>query len=273
MESRQQLHRLDEERVQHDKRSLAFIIFSVIGLVFIIATFMNPVFMKHHVAQGNSSVVVEQSVNRKFDRFARVIGAASAGDQNMLTSKQTQPLADAMLDYELGLHWFKADPTDLAQQVEGILKSKIDDNASTEAKAVKQALKKRAANAIYAIEVGFNLSGAVLAANLETLFLVIDLVLLFLCIVAATSIRQELRANFSGRARWHLLTAAAMWAGFWLMAIFVLLAALPMLLDLSNLSLLGYLLEIASGVFLELVIVGAVLFVAAAIPWQLTGDN
>jgi hypothetical protein len=64
-----------------------------------------------------------------------------------------------------------------------------------------------------------------------------------------------------------------MWAGFWLMLIFVVLAALPMLLDLSNLSLIGYLLEIASGVFLELVIVGAVLFVISAIPWQLTSDH
>lgn len=273
MESRQELHRLDEQQVQHYKRSLAFIIFSVITLVFAMATFMNPAFMKHHVASGGSSVVVEENVNDKFDRFAKIIGAASAGNKNMLTSKQTQPIANALIDYKLGIHWFKADTTDLAQQIENILETKINDDASTEAKAVKQALKKRSENAIYAIQIGFNLSGAVLAANLETLFLVVDVVLVFLFVVAALSIRKELHHHFSRAVKVHLVTAAGMWAGFWLMLIFVALAALPMLLDLSNLSLAGYLLEIASGIFLELVIVGAVLFVLSAIPWQLTSDH
>jgi hypothetical protein len=103
--------------------------------------------------------------------------------------------------------------------------------------------------------------------------MVINVVLILLCIAAGISIKQELHGHFSRPVKIHLTTAAGMWAGFWLMLIFVVLAALPMLLDLSNLSLIGYLLEIASGVFLELVIVGAVLFVISAIPWQLTSDH
>ena len=65
-----------------------------------------------------------------------------------------------------------------------------------------------------------------------------------------------------------------MWTAFWLMLIYGLMALVPIFFDTSGITVLdlGYWLEIASGVFLNYVIVGAALYVVSAIPWQVTSN-
>jgi hypothetical protein len=272
METRQAFQRVNHQNTNRYKRAMSVVMLGIVTLVFCTLTFMNPFYMKSYVRRGNASVAVERVINRRFNNFAQIIGASSAGDTNMLTTKQTDPLAGAIIDYKLGIHWFKADSTALAQNIANILETKIDDDDSTEAKAVKSALHKRQANAIYAIEAGFGLSNTIMAANFETLFMVINILFIILGILMVISLWDEARA-LSPRERVHETMAAGMWAGFWLMVIFVALAALPLLFPLSDANPLGFFFEMASGAFLELVMVGAIIYVVCAIPWQFTSAN
>ena len=63
-----------------------------------------------------------------------------------------------------------------------------------------------------------------------------------------------------------------MWTAFWFILVYGLLAMVPIFMDTSVITVadLGYWLEIASGVFLDFVIAGVILYVVSAIPWQAT---
>ena len=272
METRQSLRRVDHQNTNRYKRSMSAVMLGIITLVFCTLTFMNPFYMRSYVRRGNASVTVERVLNRKFNNFAQIIGASRAGDTNMLTTKQTAPLADAINDYKLGIHWFKTDSTVLAQNISNILEEKIDDDSSTEAKAVKSALHKQSANAIYAIEAGIGLSDTIMAANFETLFMVINVLFIILGCMVVISLWDEAK-QMPARQRVHETMAAGMWAGFWLMVIFAALAALPLLFPLSSANALGFFFEFSSAAFLELVMVGAIIYVVCAIPWQFTSAD
>ncbi|MCI7591385.1 MAG: hypothetical protein MSS74_05625, partial [Lactobacillus johnsonii] len=69
----------------------------------------------------------------------------------------------------------------------------------------------------------------------------------------------------------HMVAAGGMRAAICMIVIFGLLAFIPTIFDVEGFILnIGYFLEIASGIFLELVIVGVVLFVISTITWQIT---
>lgn len=69
----------------------------------------------------------------------------------------------------------------------------------------------------------------------------------------------------------NMFAAGGMRASLGLIVIFGLLAFIPTIFNVEGLILnIGYFLEIASGIFLELVIVGVVLFVISTVTWQLT---
>lgn len=60
-----------------------------------------------------------------------------------------------------------------------------------------------------------------------------------------------------------------------MIVIYVILAMIPLIFNVESISILdfGYWLELASSVFLEYVMFGAIIFVINTIPWQLTSTK
>lgn len=270
-----ELKRIDQTQTTHFKRSFTIVLFLIIVLLFNLFTFMNSSFMKKQFIKENNSVVVERFVNEQFDEFATTIGANKSGDSNnLLTVEQTTPIASAMADYTLGIHWFKAENASLAKEIRHILLSKINDNSSMEAQEVRDTLKTYNESGIYSIINGFNLANMTLLANVITLLLVINIVIIIMCILAGVSIFKSMKELVTLKRLLHILSASGMWTGFFLMLIFTLLALIPLLFSVESLVFgIGFFLEIASGIFLNLVIIGTVIFIISTIVWQVTAKE
>ena len=105
-----------------------------------------------------------------------------------------------------------------------------------------------------------------------TIIRIVNLLVILLCLVAVVSILREAFASHTKRAVVHDMTAGLMWTAFWFILVYGLLAMVPIFMDTSVITVadLGYWLEIASGVFLDFVIAGVILYVVSAIPWQAT---
>lgn len=272
--TRSELRRIDQAQTVHDKRSFGIAIFTIVVLFFSLVTFMNPIFMKSQIAKGSNGVVAERYINQKFDNFAAAIDADRSSNNstnNLLTVKQTRPIANAMIDYTLGVHLFRAENSSLASQIRKVILTKIDDNSSMEAKSVQEKLKKNKESGLYAIITSFGLANATLAANVELVFLILNiLVIIFVGILAYQQIKRLKEIVSTGRLI-HMFAAGGMRASLGLIVVFGLLAFIPTIFNVEGLILnIGYFLEIASGIFLELVIVGVVLFVISTVTWQLT---
>lgn len=272
--TRSELRRIDQAQTVHDKRSFGIAIFTIVVLFFGLVTFMNPIFMKSQIAKESNGVVAERYINQKFDNFAAAIGADRSSNNstnNLLTVEQTRPIADAMIDYTLGIHLFRAENSSLAGQIRKIILTKIDDNSSMEAKSVQEKLKKNKNSSLYAIITSFGLANTTLMANIEIVLLVLSiLIIIFVGIFAYQQIKR-LQEIVSTRRLIHMVAAGGMRAAICMIVIFGLLAFIPTIFDVEGFILnIGYFLEIASGIFLELVIVGVVLFVISTITWQIT---
>ena len=272
--TRSELRRIDQAQTVHDKRSFGIAIFTIVVLFFGLVTFMNPIFMKSQIAKESNGVVAERYINQKFDNFAAAIGADRSSNNstnNLLTVEQTRPIADAMIDYTLGIHLFRAENSSLAGQIRKIILTKIDDNSSMEAKSVQEKLRKNKNSGLYAIITSFGLANTTLMANIEIVLLVLSiLIIIFVGIFAYQQIKR-LQEIVSTRRLIHMVAAGGMRAAICMIVIFGLLAFIPTIFDVEGFILnIGYFLEIASGIFLELVIVGVVLFVISTITWQIT---
>ena len=272
--TRSELRRIDQAQTVHDKRSFGIAIFTIVVLFFGLVTFMNPIFMKSQIAKESNGVVAERYINQKFDNFAAAIGADRSSNNstnNLLTVEQTRPIADAMIDYTLGIHLFRAENSSLAGQIRKIILTKIDDNSSMEAKSVQEKLRKNKNSSLYAIITSFGLANTTLMANIEIVLLVLSiLIIIFVGIFAYQQIKR-LQEIVSTRRLIHMVAAGGMRAAICMIVIFGLLAFIPTIFDVEGFILnIGYFLEVASGIFLELVIVGVVLFVISTITWQIT---
>lgn len=272
--TRSELRRIDQAQTVHDKRSFGIAIFTIVVLFFGLVTFMNPIFMKSQIAKESNGVVAERYINQKFDNFAAAIGADRSSNNstnNLLTVEQTRPIADVMIDYTLGIHLFRAENSSLAGQIRKIILTKIDDNSSMEAKSVQEKLRKNKNSSLYAIITSFGLANTTLMANIEIVLLVLSiLIIIFVGIFAYQQIKR-LQEIVSTRRLIHMVAAGGMRAAICMIVIFGLLAFIPTIFDVEGFILnIGYFLEIASGIFLELVIVGVVLFVISTITWQIT---
>ena len=272
--TRSELRRIDQAQTVHDKRSFGIAIFTIVVLFFGLVTFMNPIFMKSQIAKESNGVVAERYINQKFDNFAAAIGADRSSNNstnNLLTVEQTRPIADAMIDYTLGIHLFRAENSSLAGQIRKIILTKIDDNSSMEAKSVQEKLRKNKNSSLYAIITSFGLANTTLMANIEIVLLVLSiLIIIFVGIFAYQQIKR-LQEIVSTRRLIHMVAAGGMRAAICMIVIFGLLAFIPTIFDVEGFILnIGYFLEIDSGIFLELVIVGVVLFVISTITWQIT---
>lgn len=272
--TRSELRRIDQAQTVHDKRSFGIAIFTIVVLFFGLVTFMNPIFMKSQIAKESNGVVAERYINQKFDNFAAAIGADRSSNNstnNLLTVEQTRPIADTMIDYTLGIHLFRAENSSLAGQIRKIILTKIDDNSSMEAKSVQEKLRKNKNSGLYAIITSFGLANATLMANVEIVLLVLSiLIIIFVGILAYQQIKR-LHEIVSTRRLIQMIAAGGMRAAICMIVIFGLLAFIPTIFDVESFILnIGYFLEVASGIFLELVIVGVVLFVISTITWQIT---
>ncbi|WP_281508919.1 hypothetical protein [Lactobacillus taiwanensis] len=272
--TRSEMRRIDQAQTVHDKRSFGIAIFTIVVLFFSLVTFMNSIFMKSQIAKESNGVVAERYINQKFDNFAATIGADRSSNNstnNLLTVEQTRLIANAMIDYTLGIHLFRAENSSLAGQIRKIILTKIDDNSSMEAKSVQEKLRKNKEGGLYAIITSFGLANATLAANVELVFLVLNiLVIVFVGIITYQKVKSLLEL-VSTRRLIHMFAAGGMRASICLIVIFGLLAFIPTIFNVESLILnIGYFLEIASGIFLELVIVGVVTFVISTITWQIT---
>lgn len=271
--TRSELRRIDQAQTVHDKRSFGIAIFTIVVLFFGLVTFMNPIFMKSQIAKESNGVVAERYINQKFDNFAAAIGADRSSNNstnNLLTVEQTRPIADAMIDYTLGIHLFRAENSSLASQIRKIILTKIDDNSSMEAKSVQEKLRKNKNSGLYAIITSFGLANTTLMANIEIVLLVLSiLIIIFVGILVYQQIRR-LQEVVSTRRLIHMVAAGGMRAAICMIVIFGLLAFIPTIFEVEGFILnIGYFLEIASGIFLELVIVGVVLFLISNITWQI----
>lgn len=273
--SRADMRRMGQEQNSQYKRTLAFVIFLIVTLTMITATFLNPIFMKGQIRNSNNRAVVVRQINTHFDTLTELIGANSEDDSNLLTIQQTQPIADHLIDYSLGLHWFKVNNYNLAQQILTDINENIDKGASSDAQRVRSKLRKQKDNAPFLIEKAFNLNVVTLGANIAGMLFVVNIIIVIVTIITLYSLISDMKLRSSTKALVHDITAAGMWAGFWLILICGIFAIIPVIFNVESLPLagLGYLMEISSSVFLEFVIVGAIMFVICAIPWQATTAN
>ncbi|NHL91690.1 hypothetical protein ERJ65_08600 [Lactobacillus helveticus] len=269
---RANLRRMGQEQASQYKRMMAFVIFLAAALTFITATFLNPIFMKKQIRTSYNQAVVVRQVNKNFDVLADVIDARDEDDANLLAQAQTQPIADHIIDYTLGIHWFKVNNLGLAQQILTDINQGIDKGSSSGAQVINNKLKKQGANAPYAIVKAFDLNIVTLGANIASLLLIVNVIIVIVTIITLISLINDMRSKASTRMLIHNATAAGMWAGFWLILISGLLALVPVIFDVDNIE-FGSILEIGSSVFLEYVIVGAIIYVICAIPWQATSTK
>lgn len=266
---RADLRRMGYEQNNQYKRLLAFVIFLIAALSLITATFLNPIFMKKQIRTSYNRAVVVRQVNKNYDSLADLINADSEDNSNLLSDTQTQPIADHIIDYSLGIHWFKVTSLPLANQILSDIDQGIAKDSSSGAQEVNRKLKKQGTNAPYAIIKAFNLSVITLGANIAGLLFIVNLIIIIVTIITMVSLLNDMKSRATIRMVIHDTMAAGMWAGFWLILISGLLALVPVIFNVDNIE-FGFLLEIGSSVFLEYVIAGVIIYIICAIPWQIT---
>lgn len=271
--SRADLRRQGQEQNTHYKRILAFLIFLIAALSMITATFLNPFFMKRQIRTSNNQAVVVRQIDNHFNTLADIIGADHDDDANLLTIQQTQPIADHIIEYSLGLHWLKVDNKKLAKQILHDINLNIDKGSSSEAQRVQSKLKKQGNNAIYVVIQAFSLNVVTLGANIAALLFVVNIIIIIATIITMISLVSDMKSQQVTKNLIHSITAAGMWSGFWIILLSAILAIIPVIFSVETLGEIGYLLEISSGIFLEFVIVGVVIYILCAIPWQITSTN
>ncbi|WP_212781392.1 hypothetical protein [Lactobacillus corticis] len=270
--SRAEVHRMNQGQNKQYKRVLALILFLGIGLGLVTGTFLNPSFMKGQITSNNNSAVIARQINGHFNALADYVGADAADDTNLLSEKEALPIANHVIDYVLGIHWLKTNSSSLAKTIYNDIQKDVTSDSSTDAQGIKKQLKEHQSSAVAYVTAAFDLSLVMLGANLVTILLVINIVIIVSVIIMLLSMIREMREMLSTRSMIHTIVAAGMWAAGWLILLSGIMAIIPVLFNVEawNLGGVGYLIEIASSTFLDFVIVGTVLYIVCAIPWQAT---
>ena len=271
--ARDGLHRISQEQNNQYKQVLSFIIFLIVSLTMITVTFLNPFFMKGQMRNSSNEAVVVRQINKHFDALAETIGANKNGNANLLTTKQTQPIADHIIDYTLGTPWFKFSNMKLAKQILHDIDLNIDQGASSDAQLVQEKLKEQENNAPFDVIDTFNLNTITLGGNIAFILLIVNVIILIMAVISLRSLISDMKLFFNSKMLTHEITASGMWAGFWLILIAGILAVIPVIFNVEGLAVLGFVLEISSSIFLDFVIVGVVLYILSAIPWEISSPN
>lgn len=252
------------------KRPLAFIAFLLLSLLLATGTFLNPAFMKETIKTDSNTVVVSQQVNSHFNRLSTIVNGSS-DEKNLISDDQAREVADLIIDYKYGWHFIHTSNLDLAKDIKAVILKK-EQTDTDQVTAIRKKLKKQSSSSVYIVSNAFDLATVMLEANLITIIRIVNLLVILLCLVAVVSILREAFASHTKRAVIHDMTAGLMWTAFWFILVYGLLAMVPIFMDTSVITVadLGYWLEIASGVFLDFVIAGVILYVVSAIPWQAT---
>lgn len=267
------LRRVKPEQNLEYKRVSSFCILLVVTLVMTTVTFLNPFFMKGQLRTNNNEAVIVRHVNNHFNELAKVIGANKDVNSNLLTTKQTQPIANHIIDYAIGVPWFKFNNIKLAQQILHDIESNIDQEASSDAQLVQKRLKRQGKNAPYDVIDAFNLDLVTLGGNIAFVILVVNITLFIMIIISLRSLINDMLMVMNSKTLVHTITAAGMWAGFWLILISGILAMIPIIFNVDEIAVLGCILEIGSSIFLDYVIAGVVLYILSAIPWEISSPN
>ncbi|MBC6349473.1 hypothetical protein [Lactobacillus melliventris] len=271
--ARDGLHRINREQNEDYKKVLSFIIFLIVSLTMTTATFLNPFFMKGQIRSNSNEAVVVRQINKHFDALAEIIGANKNGNANLLTTKQTQPIADHIIDYTLGTPWFKFSNMKLAKQILHDIDLNVDQGVSSDAQLVQEKLKEQENNAPYDVIDAFNLNTITLGGNVAFILLIVNVIILVMAIISLRSLISDMKLFLNSKMLTHEVTASGMWAGFWLILIAGVLAVIPVIFNVESLAVLGYVLEISSSIFLDFVIIGVVLYILSAIPWEISSPN
>lgn len=271
--ARDGLHRINREQNEDYKKVLSFIIFLIVSLTMITATFLNPFFMKGQIRSNSNEAVVVRQINKHFDALAEIIGANKNGNANLLTTKQTQPIADHIIDYTLGTPWFKFSNMKLAKQILHDIDLNVDQGVSSDAQLVQEKLKEQENNAPYDVIDAFNLNTITLGGNVAFILLIVNVIILIMAIISLRSLISDMKLFLNSKMLTREVTASGMWAGFWLILIAGVLAVIPVIFNVESLAVLGYVLEISSSIFLDFVIIGVVLYILSAIPWEISSPN
>lgn len=271
--ARDGLHRINREQNEDYKKVLSFIIFLIVSLTMTTATFLNPFFMKGQIRSNSNEAVVVRQINKHFDALAEIIGANKNGNANLLTTKQTQPIADHIIDYTLGTPWFKFSNMKLAKQILHDIDLNVDQGVSSDAQLVQEKLKEQENNAPYDVIDAFNLNTITLGGNVAFILLIVNVIILIMTIISLRSLISDMKLFLNSKMLTHEVTASGMWAGFWLILIAGVLAVIPVIFNVESLAVLGYVLEISSSIFLDFVIIGVVLYILSAIPWEISSPN
>ena len=250
------------------KRPMAFLVFLLVSLAMAMGTFLTPAFMKGAIKSESNTVVVSKMVNSHFNRLATIVGGSS-DDENLISDEQARAVEDLIIDYKYGWHFLHTDDTRLANSIKKVIlvSEKTD---SSQVASVRKKLGKQKSSATYIVANAFDLAGVMLEANIVTIVRIINLLAIAVCLIALQSLLSDAFGRIIFKSALHEAMAGLMWAGFFMMLVYGLLAMIPILMDTSVIAFadFGYWLEIASGVFLDFVIAGAIIFVISAIPWQ-----
>lgn len=271
--ARADLRKVNQEQNNDYKKILSFIIFLIVTLIMATATFFNPFFMKRQINSGSNEAIVVRQINKHFDTLAESIGANKNGNANLLTTKQTRPIANHIIDYTIGSPWLRFNNMKLANQILHDIELYVDQDSSSDAILVQEKLKKYKNNAPYEVIDSFNLNTLTLGGNVAFILLIVNVVLFVMALISLRSIIKDMRVLLNSKMLVHEITASGMWAGFWLMLISGLLALIPIIFNVENLAVFGYVLEISSGIFLDFVIAGVILYIISAIPWEISSPN
>ena len=229
--------------------------------------------MKGQIRSNSNEAVVVRQINKHFDALAEIIGANKNGNANLLTTKQTQPIADHIIDYTLGTPWFKFSNMKLAKQILHDIDLNVDQGVSSDAQLVQEKLKEQENNAPYDVIDAFNLNTITLGGNVAFILLIVNVIILIMAIISLRSLISNMKLFLNSKMLTHEVTASGMWAGFWLILIAGVLAVIPVIFNVESLAVLGYVLEISSSIFLDFVIIGVVLYILSAIPWEISSPN
>lgn len=270
--ARDDLRRVTQEQNDQYQKVLSFIIYLIVTLIMVTVTFLNPFFMKNQIRTDNNEAIIVRQVNKHFDTLASEIGANKNGNANLLTTKQTQPIADHIIDYTLGA-FFKFNNLNLANQILYDIDLNIDQGASSDAQLVQQKLKKQGSNAPYEVVDAFSLNTMMVGSNVATALLLLNIIVLVMAAISLRSLISDLRTKMTSKKLTHTITGAAMWASFWLMLIAGIIALIPIVFNVREIAVFGYILEISSSIFLDFVIVGVVLYILSAILWEFTAQE
>lgn len=273
--SRVKIYRVDREQTNNFKREIAFAIFVAISLILVCATFLNPAFMKGQVRTSGNCAVVTRQVNSHFDNLAAIVGDDQGSNSNLLTKKQSLPIADHVIDYSVGIHLLRFDDQNLAKEILHDINLNIDSDSSSEAQQIQKDLGKRQVQPLSAVSTAFSLDVVRLGANIAAVLLLVNIIIIILTLISMYSLASEMKNRLSVRTFVHDFGAGGMWAGFWLILIFGLFSFIPILFNVETLGLgeVAYLIEIACSIALDFVVVGVAVYVIAAVCWQLTAVN